>query len=143
MKKTKMTFVLPKDDDGYPPDDFETMWVEVLGQSLYRIDNIPFYICDVSPDDVVEGEMTDRFLGYKRTIKKSNSSVIRLVFFDRGKAPMLLARLTDYGCKWEGSHLANLFSIEVPDRALLDKVRELLKEASGLDILDYEEASIR
>jgi Domain of unknown function (DUF4265) len=143
MNKKKMTFTLNKDSDGYPPDEYETIWVEDLGENRYRIDNIPFYVCDISPNDVVEGDFIGDHIVFRRVIFKSKLSVIRIIFFDRSKSDSVMAELVRAGCRWEGSHLSNLYSIEVPDSVDFQTIIKLLNEQTARGIIDYEEASIR
>jgi hypothetical protein len=80
MTKKKMTFFLEKDEDGYPPDDSETVWVEKLEGNRYRIDNIPFYIRGISPEDIVTSRVVDGNLIFDELISKSTISVFRIVF---------------------------------------------------------------
>ena len=143
MANEKMTFILIKNEDGYPPDDTETMWVENLGNGKYRIDNIPFYIKDISPDDIIEGDCSTGRLFFKKLIKKSNISVIRVVFFNINKSDDVMDNLVKNGCRWEGSHLSNLYSVEIPDSGNLKKIKNFLDAQSSYGILDYEDASIR
>ena len=145
MTKVKMAFKLAKDEDGYPPDDFETMWVEDLGEYNYRIDNIPFYVEDLSPDDIVKGEIINNILYFSKILKKSNISVIRIVFFSNNQKDKdrLLQKLVDSGCRWEGSHLSKLYSVEIPKSANADAAKAALDIEMANGVLDYEEASIR
>jgi hypothetical protein len=139
----KMTFPLDKDEEGYPPDDFETLWVEKLGRDKYRIDNIPFYVRNIAPNDIVLGISNDNLLWYKSTISKSNSSVVRIVFYRSGEVEKVLSDLQLMGCKWEGSHLKSLYSIEIPERVDLVEVRRFLIKLSDAEVIDFEEAAIR
>jgi len=143
MTKTKMTFTLAKDEDGYPPDDFETLWVEDLGSNRYRIDNIPFYIVDISPDDIVEGIFVDGILRFNRLLGKSDISVIRIIFFEKEGHSAVLNNLVSQGCKWEGGNLRMLYSVEIPHEVSLDSIRKFLRNESSRGVLDYEEASLR
>lgn len=143
MNKIKMLFQLTKDEDGYPPDDTETLWVEEVGRNLYRVDNIPFYVNDLSPDDIVEGKVKNDILEYSKTVSKSKSSVIRIVFFKKEIAHGILGDLVANGCRWEGSHLSNLFSLEIPNPDNIDSVRRILSTQERDGVLDYEESSLR
>jgi hypothetical protein len=49
----KIAFELVQDEDGYPPDRWETMWAIEIEPGLFSIDNIPFFARGVSPGDVV------------------------------------------------------------------------------------------
>ena len=37
-----------------PDGDIETLWADVVGENLYRLDNLPWYAYRVSLQDVVE-----------------------------------------------------------------------------------------
>jgi hypothetical protein len=139
----KMTFALDKDEEGYPPDDFETLWVEKVGRDEYRIDNIPFYVRNLAPDDVVIGEKVGSILWYKSTVQKSDSSVFRIVFYERQKIDDVLRSLQRIGCKWEGSHLGSLYSIEAPGNVHVRDIKRFLTELSRDEVLDFEEGAIR
>jgi hypothetical protein len=143
MTKKKMFFFLEKDEDGYPPDDSETVWVEELKGNRYRIDNIPFYIRDISPEDIVTGRMVGENLVFDELLSKSMISVFRIVFFDKSKAEGVLSKLVRAGCRWEGSHLANFYSVELPASVNIQAIKESLDIEASKDVLDYEEASIR
>ena len=43
QKYEKIMFRLAKDPDGYPPDDWETLWAYEVEPGLYSIDNVPFF----------------------------------------------------------------------------------------------------
>lgn len=139
----KMTFRLIKTEDGYPPDDLETLWVERLERQSYRIENIPFYIRDVSPGDVVRGKRSDGVLWFDGILERSDSSVIRIIIFVSSKSDDLLRKLVSFGCKWEGSHLSSLYSVEVPGTADYASVLGFLQEQVDDGALDFEEASLR
>lgn len=47
-------FLLPPEGDGCPPAESEGLWAEPLGDDLYRIDNTPWFVRDVSADDIVK-----------------------------------------------------------------------------------------
>lgn len=143
MNKTKMTFMLDKDDDGYPPDDSETLWVQEVDDGNYRIDNIPFYVRGISPDDVVSGKFENGILFFSSIIDRSSISVIRVIFFEKNQSARVLSEIVDCGCRWEGSHLQSLYSIEVPNSHAYGCIEKILKHESDNEVLDYEEASLR
>jgi hypothetical protein len=55
-KHFKIAFPLDRDEDGYPPDDVETLWGWETKPGLYCIDNIPFFVKGISPGDVVSAK---------------------------------------------------------------------------------------
>lgn len=143
--KVKLTFTLRKNDDGYPPDDFETVWAEPVGVNLYRVDNIPFYLQDVSPDDVVIARPSPPIpLLASEVARKSKNSVIQVIFFERGSdMEKILDGLVKMGAKYEGSHLKSLYSIEIPAELSFELIESLLDAAESQGILEYQIASCR
>ncbi|MBS5837544.1 MAG: DUF4265 domain-containing protein, partial [Neisseria sp.] len=79
MKKIFFKLII---EDNYPPVSEESIWGVNLGNNLFKINNIPFYTKDVSFDDTVSVVDIDGVLHYKKTIKSSGNSTIRIIFFD-------------------------------------------------------------
>jgi hypothetical protein len=141
--KVKITFPLERDDDGYPPEDFETLWAEDLGGGNYRMDNIPFYIQGISPDDIVTAHAQGSELFFAELLNKSDISVIQIIFLDKSWIDRVLQELLSMGSKYEGSHVSSLFSIEVPSNVSYNDIINYLEIKNSMDILEYQEASIR
>ncbi len=51
--RTKILFRLQRDEVGYPPTDWESLWATPLGSNQFEIDNVPFYIRGISSGDVI------------------------------------------------------------------------------------------
>lgn len=48
----KVVFKLEKDEDDYPPADYESVWALPVGEGLFQIDNIPFFATEIALGDV-------------------------------------------------------------------------------------------
>jgi hypothetical protein len=91
----KIAFELQQDEDGYPPDEYETLWAVALKEkSLYRLDNIPLYVKGVSSEDVVLAEPKNGRLEFVRLVQPSTNSVYRVFV----KAAQLRLRLHSTFC---------------------------------------------
>lgn len=139
----KIVFRLEKDADGYPPDDYESLWADKRGESLYIVDNIPFFVRDVSPGDIVRvKEVGGRFY-FDGVEEKSLNSVLRVIAYDASIVPTLRVELKALGADSELSHIPNLVAVEVPEDAQLDAVLGYLEHGEIRGEWEYETASLR
>lgn len=67
----KVVFRLEQDEDGYPPDNWESLWAGEVEPGLYSIDNIPIFVKGISNGDVVAAEQEDGELRFKRLVRPS------------------------------------------------------------------------
>jgi hypothetical protein len=141
LPRYKVLFKLEKDEDGYPPDDWETLWGQKVGTDLYRLDNIPFFARDVSCGDEIAAENCDGTLYYLKTVNQASNSVLRVVLYDEDKTAMLRSRLAELGCETE--LIGNLVAIDIPGQVNLDVVLEFLESGEKLGNWEYETASLR
>ncbi|MBK7706128.1 MAG: DUF4265 domain-containing protein [Acidobacteria bacterium] len=139
----KIRFRLEQDEDGYPPNEWETLWATVVGENAYSIDNIPFFVRDVSYGDVVSASEDGGVLLFDSLLRRSKNSVIRVIAFSESVIPGLRRQLERLGCDTEGSHIPNLISVNVPDRANLETILEFLDNGEKEQLWEYESASFR
>lgn len=75
-----MHFPLEPDEDGWPPVSSEGLWAEPVGPGLYRLDNAPFFVTGVAPDDVVEAAADeDGNRQFVRVVQMGGRVVARVV----------------------------------------------------------------
>lgn len=126
MNSQKITFRLDKDIHGYPPDDWETLWTNEVEEGVYSIDNIPFYVKEISPADLVTALTKGGRLYFNGIVQKSDKSVVRVIIYDESKVLNVRADLRTMGCESEQSHIPNLIAVEVPADVVLDSVLAFL-----------------
>lgn len=148
MKKDKDVFAkihfrLTKDEYGYPPDDWESLWGIKTGTDRYRIDNIPFFIRGVSLGDVVFAINKDGRRLFDHIEIPSSNSVVRTILFDLKETVDLRRSMEELGCASEASHIEGLLAFDVPESASLDKVLSFLQNGEEKGLWEYEEASMR
>jgi hypothetical protein len=147
----RISFELTQDEDGYPPATSETMWAVPLGQSRFRLDNIPFFVCGVSCYDIISARtQTEGPLKFERLIEFGGHSTVRVIVHDKptdgrslsDRVGDLRGRLRGLGCSSELSHIPRLFSIDVPPEVELAEVKRILDSGEKQDLWEYEEATI-
>lgn len=142
-KYERVFFRLDKDEDGYPPDDWETVWAYEVEDGLYSLDNVPFFARGVSWGDVVSVEREGDELHFKEVVRPSAHSVLRVIVFDQSEVDGLHEELKRMSCDTEQSHLPSLLSVDVPPTADLKEVRAFLDKGEADGRWEYEIASIR
>lgn len=142
-KYEKVFFRLHKDEDGYPPDDWETLWAYEVEDGLYSLDNVPFFARDVSWGDVVSVERKGDELHFKDVVIPSDHSVLRVIVFDQSKVSEAHNALQQLNCDTEQSHIPSLLTVDVPPLVDLKKVRAFLDKGEAEGRWEYETASIR
>ena len=113
----KIRFYLQqKEEDGvlWPPCESEGIWAFALGDGLFRLDNVPFYVHGVNVDDVVRaeerGEDAPVFL---EVIRRSGHSTYRVWKEDEETSNEMLSILKDGGCYIERAG-DELVAIDIP-----------------------------
>ena len=140
---TKVHVRLVKDQDGYPSDDWESLWAREVEPGVYLIDNVPFFARGISCGDLVSATDEGEGLVFGHVITPSRNSVIRVIVFEKEATAGLREELRKMGCESELCDIPGFFSLEIPGTVNAGPVRKFLdaKETSG--VLEYEEASIR
>ena len=140
----KIAFELQQDDDGYPPDRYETLWAVALEESgLYRIDNIPLYVKGISSEDVVMAEPQEGRLQFVRLVRPSANSVFRLYVADESDVQSARDSFRALGCESEQSYVPKLFALEIPGSTAMAPIDALLEEGAASGRWEYEEGVLR
>lgn len=136
-RDVKILFVY-KEDEKYKT---ESLWATKRGE-LYEINNIPFFINNIALKDIVSVEIDEDDLYFENLIKESGNSTIQLVSFTESSQEEIGSKFEKINCSWEGSHLPNYISINIPRETNYLRVRQLLDEGVDQGIWDYKEACI-
>lgn len=140
----KIAFELQQDEEGYPPDKYETLWAVALEEDgLYRLDNIPLYVKGVSSEDVILAEPEDGRLKFVRLVKPSANSVYRVFVSDESDAQAARDRFRALGCESEQSYVPRLFTMEIPGSVSIEPVEALLEEGAASGRWEYENGVLR
>lgn len=135
-------FRLEKDEDGYPPKDWEGLKAEPTSEpGTYRIKSVPFFVRDVAYEDEVRTGTSEEgyFPVFECASKRSGFSVMRLII-DESET---LAALTEYfasrGCVVEFK--GRLVAIAIP-RSAYDEVSEYVCAGKDLGRWDAEDGHL-
>ncbi len=139
----KILFKLERDAEGYPPNDWEMLWAYETENGLYFIDNVPFYVRDLSWGDVVSVEELNGELHFKEVMRRSQNSVIRVIVYDHLDVQPLRAALEGLRCETEQSHVPSLISVDISPSVSFDEVTTFLDSGESGGKWQYETASIR
>lgn len=143
----KINILLEQDEDGYPPFGSENLWVKDLGNDQYQIDNIPFFVRNISEGDILTLKGSEYGLTLDKIVEKSSNTTIRIVFFDEYKNENYInsirGELTKLNCESEFNGINDLLAVTVPVNVKIESVRLFLDKEASLDRIDYEESSLR
>lgn len=139
----KIVFELEQDEDGYPPEKWESIWALPIGKGKFKIDNIPFYVPSLSCDDIVTAEMRGTEYFFQSLIERSNNSTIRMIIYDKNNIENVRQRLVEFGCDVEKSGTLGFFAVNIPTSAQIEQLITYLEDGHNAELWDYEEASLR
>jgi hypothetical protein len=144
IDRVKLLFKLDRDENGYPPVDWESMWAISVSSDEFEIDNIPFYVRGISCGDVVRAKRSDagEWL-YVELIEASQNSTVRVFVSSPSEASFYIDSLVTMGCDCERSNITRLFTVHVPNGCALKPILEFLSKAESEGKLEYEEGAIR
>jgi hypothetical protein len=119
----------------------ESVWAE-KEDNYYRIKNVPFFAPNIAYNDLVSVEDDDGELFFDSLVEASGHSTIQIIFFDLQCFDEITNELVRLNCSWEGSHLKEYISVDVPKEVDYSKVKRYLDDMSSRKKLDYKEASL-
>jgi hypothetical protein len=138
----KVVVALEKDEDDYPPADYENLWAVPVGQGLFRIDNIPFFAQSIALGDIVAASPEEGFLHFKEVVQPSGHSTVRLIIYDKAEVPKVIEHFKQLGCESEGSHIPGLIAFDVPPSVSWTVIQRELEAGHMQERWDYEEACL-
>lgn len=140
--KHKILFRLERDEDGYPPADWESLWATQHGQDTFIIDNIPFYARGVSLGDLVKVRAVQGELHFEDVVQYSGHGTIRIIIYDTSEVQAVRDAVKHLGCPSELSHVPGLIAVDLPPEAALAELRKFLGRGGDSGRFDYEEAAV-
>ena len=138
----RVLFNLEKEEEDYPPVDYERLWARPLGEGLFEIDNIPFFVRDISVGDVVAAQQGDGEAVFSALVRVSGNSTLRVIVFDATHVEEIRRRLHEFGCSTE-LNVSKMLGVDVPAQVDLHAVRTWLMEEQSSGTLEFEDACIR
>lgn len=130
--------------DGYPPYSIESLWCDVIhDQRNYKISNIPFFIKGIAINDVISVALKDDKLYFKKIIKPSTNSTLRIVSVNQTEDELLslLNELEGLGCNYE--EFNGLYAVNIPESIDIHGLLSYLDDGKNAGSIDVEYAVIR
>ncbi len=137
----KVLFDLEQDEDGYPPATAETLWAVRVGDGLFQIDNIPFFVHGIAVNDIVSATPEEIFR-YKEVVRPSGHGTIRLIVSETSDVQAVRDLFRQLGCSSELSHLPHLIAVDVPPSVSPQELKKVLDAGQEQDRWGYEEACL-
>ncbi len=142
MAHRKVLFRIVRDADDYPPVDIEGVWAtETDSPTELVIANIPFFTRDATLGDTVKVRVKSEKLYFERAIRRSTSSLIRVIPYDATKIAEIRAELKRLGCSSEWG--MRIIAVNIPGEASIERVQEYLHDLEKQDVATYEEPILR
>lgn len=142
-KLEKIVFNLP---NAWHGQGTETVWAEPIGQNLFRIDNVPFYVFGISFNDLVEGKKDGNLFQFKKKVSSKGHSTYRILIenVDNVKWERFWKPLKEIGCSFEGAKIGTiqLLAVDIPPNVKIGKAFKLLEKGEAAGIWDFEEACV-
>ncbi|HEX8436434.1 DUF4265 domain-containing protein [Archangium sp.] len=138
----KILFDLEQDEDGHPPASAETLWAVQVGEGLFKIDNIPFFVLGIAVEDVVSAVPEEGVFRFKEVVHPSSHGTLRVVVNDPADVPAVHALFQQMGCSTEQSHLPRLIAIDVPPSVSWNELKRVLDSGREQERWGYEEACL-
>ena len=138
----KVRFALPPEDRAHGVET-ESLWAQVTGKGRYRIDNIPFYVYDISLGDVVAGTADGDRIAFERVLKRGGHSTYRVLVKDEmgfESSPFREGwrELEKHGCSYEVAR-RRWIAIDIPPSADVFAVYRILEDGENRAVWTFEE----
>jgi Domain of unknown function (DUF4265) len=141
--RVKVYFDLPPDENGYPPAKSEFLWCIPTKRGSYLIDNIPFFVRDISMGDEISADNVGMVLHFAKLLKKSKNSTVRVLLKKPRRTAGLRKQLSVYGCGSELMDELSLLTVSMPPEADIAKALAFLDKEAERDTIGIEESSVR
>lgn len=119
----------------------EGVWAAKEGE-YYRVKNVPFFAPNLAYNDLISVEEDEGELFFDSLIEPSGHTTVQIVFFKPEYFEQVTDDLTKFNCDWEGSHLKECISVDIPKTVDYSEVRKYLNRKSEEEILDFREACL-
>lgn len=137
QREIKITFELTDEQKGPFPVSTETLWCTVEGE-YYRVKNIPFFIDNLSFDDLISiGRVGNELFEIRSIVSESGNSTIWIYFKKKDKR--IIKHIVELGCGVESGVLDDYYAINIPSEIEYSLVFDYLEECErkGTILVDY------
>ena len=140
----KRTIRLTDDQIGPYPVPTESLWFDIESDDLLRLKSIPFFVDELSFDDVVSlTPLGDDEWRIAEVVQGSGNSPIWLLVKDEAAGRDMLASISALGCGVEGGVFDGYYAINLPAEVDWSSFMDLINEEANADWLAVDYPSIR
>ncbi|MBI6563547.1 DUF4265 domain-containing protein [Pseudomonas synxantha] len=139
----KLIFETIKDQDGYPPVEFESIWGIQITTNTFVIDNTPYYIYGLSKGDTVLATMKNNELFGSKIVSKGGHSTLRAFVEQSDIRQNIRDEIIKLGADCNSVTGGSLLAIDIPPVADFDRIDKFLSSVSNNDTIAYEDACLQ
>lgn len=140
----KMLFDTTPDGDGYPPVAVEGIWVAPVDGVTFSIENIPFYVHELSIGDIVSGEIdAEQNLRFQSLVSASGNSTFRVIVHEARRLDDVRTEINALGVTSEVDRKQHLIAIDVPHDVRIEPLLNHLMHLREVGVADFEEGALR
>lgn len=139
----KVHFNLEQDEDGYPPTNSEFLWCIPTEHGTYVVDNIPFFVRDISLGDEVAAEKKGKTRQFSQLIKRSPNTTVRVLIKRTEVLPAIRERLEALRCGTELMQDLMLLAVTIPPESPVVETLSFLDEQAEQGNIGIEESAVR
>lgn len=142
-KLVKIYFDLEPSEDEFPPAKTEFLWCIPTKRGTYIVDNIPFFVRNISLGDEVSAQKSGRGLHFLGLVHESRNSTVRVLLKKIERIANIRENLDRFGCGTELMDELGLLAVSMsPDSKIADSLSYLDEEATKGNV-GIEESAVR
>lgn len=142
MTDFEKVFFFREQLDGYPLEEWESIWAKRVALNNYQIDNIPFYAIGISLGDIIETKELNGQNIFENIVHKSENSTIRVFFKNKIDEENFANKIETLGCEFEKSGIQGLISVNIP-KSSIEEFLKTIEELRQNGIIEYEVGVVR
>jgi len=142
----KVLFQLERDEDGFPPVAVEMLNASPCGVDLFQIQNAPFFVTNVSYNDVVRAvptEIVGQFQ-FESVVERSEFTALSIIIFDAEMDTFLMDLLRGLGCVIEYGEFGvyRVLAVAVPSTTDYRSLSEQLMGLEHQELISFAELAV-
>lgn len=138
-----MHFRLEPDATGYPPTSSEFLWSIPTDRGTYIVDNIPFFVRDISLGDEISAQKLGKTLQFSGVLQKSKNTTVRVLLKKRNLATAIRGKLNHFGGGTELMDELGLLAVSMPPGSRIAEALSFLDAEADKGNIGMEESAVR
>jgi len=142
----KVIFELEHDRNGYPPIEFELLNVTSVSGDNFRIDNAPFFVREISYNDVVKAKKSEVKGQYHfvEVVEPSAFTSISIIILNREMDVYLMDLLRGLNCVVEFGEFGRfrILAVAIPETTDYHLLKIQLETLESQNKLSFEELAV-